>query len=97
LAPGEKIIAVDGQIFSSDALREAIRKAKGSNKPICLIMQADSFVRTAEIDYHEGERYPALERVNGTPDYLDEITKPLTTPERVPEEPKKEGDSEDQR
>ena len=90
LAPGEKIIAVDGQIFSSDALREAIRKAKGSQEPISLIVQADSFVRMAEIDYHDGERYPALERVNGIPDYLDDITKPLTTPEKVPEQPKKD-------
>ena len=92
LAPGEKIIAVDGQIFSNDALRSAIRKAKGSADPIHLIVQADSFVRTAEIDYHGGERYPALERVDGTPDYLDDITKPLTTPEKAAEEPKKDGE-----
>jgi len=85
LAPGEKIIAVDGQIFSNEALRDAIRKAKGSSEPIHLIVQADSFVHTADIDYHDGERYPALERVEGTPDYLDDITKPLTTPEKVPE------------
>ena len=37
------------------------------------------------IDYHDGERYPVLERVEGTPDYLDDITKPLTTPEKAPE------------
>jgi hypothetical protein len=48
-----------------------------------LIVQADSFVHMAEIDYHDGERYPALERVEGTPDMLDDITKPLTTPEKA--------------
>ncbi len=80
LAPGEKIIAIDGRIFSTDALREAIRAAKGSTEPIHLIVQADSFVSMADIDYHDGERYPALERVEGTPDYLDDITKALTTP-----------------
>jgi predicted metalloprotease with PDZ domain len=90
LAPGEKVIAVDGQIFSSDALREAIRKAKGATEPIRLIVQADSFVSNAEIDYHDGERYPVLERAEGTPAYLDDITKPLTTPEKVPEEKKSE-------
>jgi predicted metalloprotease with PDZ domain len=88
LAPGEKIIAVDGQIFSADALRAAIRAAKGSAEPIHLIVQAESFVRMADIDYHDGERFPALERVSGTPGYLDDITTPLTTPEKVPEEPK---------
>lgn len=90
LAPGEKIIAVDGQIFSTDALRDAIRKTKNATQPIHLIVQADKFVHSAEIDYRGGERYPALERVEGTPDYLDDITKPLTTPEKVPETKKDE-------
>jgi len=90
LAPGEKIIAVNGQIFSIGALRSAIRAAKGATDPIHLIIQADAFVSMADIDYHDGERYPALERVDGTPDYLDEITKPLTTPEKAPGEKKEE-------
>ena len=87
LAPGEKILAVNGQIFSADALRTAIKGAKGNTEPIHLIVQADNFVRTADIDYHDGERYPALPRVEGTPDYLDEITKPLTVPEKVAAKP----------
>jgi predicted metalloprotease with PDZ domain len=90
LAPGEKVIAVNGRIFSIEALRAAIRAAKGSTEPIHLIVQADAFVSMADIDYHDGERYPALQRVDGTPDYLDEITKPLTTPEKVPEDEKKQ-------
>jgi predicted metalloprotease with PDZ domain len=77
LAPGEKIIAVDGQIFSTDVMKQAIRAAKDSAAPIHLIVQADSFVKMADIDYHGGERYPVLERVNGTTDYIDDITRPL--------------------
>jgi hypothetical protein len=46
--------------------------------PMNLIVQNDTHVRTAAIDYHDGERYPHLERIDGAPDYLDEITKPLT-------------------
>lgn len=84
LAPGEKIIAVDGQIYSIDVLRSAIRAAKDRTEPIHLIVQADSFVSMADIDYHDGERFPVLERVEGTPDFLDDITKPLTTPEKAP-------------
>jgi predicted metalloprotease with PDZ domain len=91
LAPGEKIIAVNGQIFSNDVFRGAIRNAKGT-EAIHLILQADEYVRTADINYHDGERYPALERVAGTPDRLDEITKPVTTQEVVKEEPKQDGD-----
>jgi len=88
LAPGEKIIAVNGQIFSAEALQAAIKAAKGNTEPIHLIVQADVFVSMADIDYHDGERYPLLERVEGTPAYLDDITKPLTTPEKAPAEEK---------
>ncbi len=89
LAPGEKIIAVNGQIFSAEALRAAIQAAKGNAEPIHLIVQADAFVSMADIDYHDGERFPVLERIEGTPDYLDDITKPLTMPEKAPAEEKK--------
>jgi predicted metalloprotease with PDZ domain len=90
LVPGEKIMAVDGQIFSSDVLRAAIRGAKSGTEPIHLIVQADSLVYTMGLDYHDGERYPILERVDGAPAYLDDITKPLTTPEKAPTAPRKE-------
>jgi predicted metalloprotease with PDZ domain len=88
LFPGQKIIAVNGNIFSGDALRSAIKDAKGKSEPIHLILQGDTFVTNADIDYHDGERYPSLVRVDGTPDYLDDITKPLTTPEKAPAEKK---------
>jgi predicted metalloprotease with PDZ domain len=86
LFPGQKIIAVNGNIFSGDALRTAIKEAKGKTEPIHLILQGDTFVTTADLDYHDGERFPSLVRADGTPDYLDDITKPLTTPEKAPAE-----------
>jgi len=92
LFPGQKIIAVNGNVFSGDALKDAIKQAKGVTEPIHLILQNDAFVTSADIDYHDGERYPRLVRVDGIPAYLDDITKPLTTPEKVAEE-KKETDS----
>jgi predicted metalloprotease with PDZ domain len=84
IAPGAKIFAVNGEVFSSDhfgdGLKAAVRHAKGTTEPIHLILQTNNFVSLADIDYHDGERYPVLVRVDGTPDYLDEITRPLTTP-----------------
>ncbi|MGH9588479.1 MAG: M61 family metallopeptidase [Acidobacteriaceae bacterium] len=77
ISPTEKIIAVNGQIYSSDALKQAIRDSKTSAKPIHMILQADTYISTADIDYHGGPRFPSLERVAGTPDYLDNITTPL--------------------
>jgi predicted metalloprotease with PDZ domain len=82
LAPGEIILAVNGEIYSDDLLRAAIRAAKTSKDPIRLIVQADNFVLAAEIDYHDGERYAALERIDGAPAIMDEITAPRTRPER---------------
>jgi predicted metalloprotease with PDZ domain len=85
LAPGAKILAVNGRVFSADALREAVRSAKSSADPIHLIVQVETFVSTVDVNYHGGERFPSLERVEGTPNVLDEITKPLTAPEKIPE------------
>jgi predicted metalloprotease with PDZ domain len=80
LSPGVKIFAVNGRVFSADNLKTAIKAANGSTEPIHLILEQDGFVTMADINYHDGERYPTLVRVEGTPDYLDDITKPLTTP-----------------
>jgi predicted metalloprotease with PDZ domain len=80
LAPGQKIYAVNGTVFSGDALRAAVRDAKSKTEPIHLIVQTGTAVSLVDLDYHDGERYPVLVRVDGTPDTLDEIIKPLTTP-----------------
>ncbi|HEY6413856.1 MAG TPA: M61 family peptidase [Edaphobacter sp.] len=89
LGPGQKIIAVNGHIFSADALKAAIKDAKGKTEPIHFILQSDTFVTMADVDYHDGERYPSLVRVEGTPAYLDDITTPLTTPQSAPAAPAK--------
>ena len=88
LHPGQKIIGVNGQVYSGDLLKAAIKDAKGKTEPIHLIVQSDTFLSTAEIDYHDGERFPALERVAGTQDYLDDITKPLAVNPPIPAEAK---------
>jgi predicted metalloprotease with PDZ domain len=80
LAPGQKLIAVNGHVFSADALHEAIVDAKTNTAPLHFLMQTESFIKPVDIDYHDGERYPVLVRVDGTKDYLDEITTPLVKP-----------------
>jgi predicted metalloprotease with PDZ domain len=92
LAPGYKLLAVNGKIYSDEALTSAIKAAKGASEPIHLLVQADSFVKAIDVNYHDGERYPALERVEGTPAFLDDITKARTTPEKAPEEKDKEAE-----
>jgi hypothetical protein len=36
-------------------------------------------VETHAINYHDGLRFPHLEKISGAPDYLGEILKPLAT------------------
>ncbi len=80
LSPGQKIYAVNSTIFSADALKTAIRDAKGKPDPIRLILQTGNQVSSVDLDYHLGERYPVLTRIDSAPDLLSDITKPLTTP-----------------
>jgi predicted metalloprotease with PDZ domain len=77
LGPGTKLVAVNGHGYTADVLKQAIRAAKGTTVPIELIVSTDNEFRTVTLNYHDGEKYPQLERVQGTPDLLDEILKPL--------------------
>ena len=84
LAPGEKLIAVNGKVFSADILRDAIDQAKTNKEPIHLLMQTEEYIRPVDIDYHDGQRYPVLVRDDSRKDYLDEITTALTKPPAAP-------------
>jgi predicted metalloprotease with PDZ domain len=77
LGPAEKIIAVNGRAFSGPVLGLALRAAKGTSQPIDLIVENTNFFRTVHLDYHDGEKFPVLKRVDNTPDVLSEILKPL--------------------
>ena len=74
VAPGMKLVAVNGRKWSPDWLRVAIREAKNSKDPVRLLLENDDFYQTFEIDYHGGERYPHLESLHTT-DLLSEIAK----------------------
>lgn len=78
LAPGQKLIAINGRTFSADRLRDAIDDAKTGKEPLHFLMQTEDYIRPVDIDYHDGQRYPVLVRDNSQKDYLDEITTPLT-------------------
>jgi predicted metalloprotease with PDZ domain len=73
LAVGETVIAVNGDSYSADGLRRAVTAAKTSHDPIELLIKAGDQYRTIAIDYHNGLRYPHLERVRGTPDRIGAI------------------------
>jgi predicted metalloprotease with PDZ domain len=80
IAPGMKLVAVNGRRWSPDDLHAAIRQAKGGREPIELLIENEDFFRTYKVDYHGGERYPHLERISGKPDLLSEIAKMKAPP-----------------
>ena len=76
LATGMEIVAVNGRAASPGAISEAITAAKDPNTAVELILKDADRYRTVRIDYHDGLRYPRLERIAGTPDRLGDILTP---------------------
>jgi len=74
IAPGMKLLAVNGRRWTPEILRDAIRRAKGGKEPIELLVENEEYFHSYRIDYHGGERYPHLVR-NGKPDLLSEISR----------------------
>jgi predicted metalloprotease with PDZ domain len=71
LGPHMTILAVDGHIYSADTLNASIAHPKDGK--ITLVIRNFDSVETREIRYAGGLRYPHLERIPGTHDYLSEI------------------------
>jgi len=78
LAPGMKIAAVNGRVFTPEILNDAVEASKENSRAIEMLVIADDYYKTLAIDYHGGARNPHLVRIADKPDYLDELLKPAT-------------------
>jgi predicted metalloprotease with PDZ domain len=76
--PGMKIVAVNGRAFTPALLRAAIKDAVGKGPAIDFIVENTGYYKLITMDYHDGEKYPALERVVAQPDRLSDILEPMT-------------------
>ena len=76
IGPGWELVAVNDRAASAEVLRDAVTAAKGTDKPINLLLKNGDRYRTVAFDYHDGLRYPRLERIPGTPDRLGDILSP---------------------
>jgi predicted metalloprotease with PDZ domain len=76
IANGSQVIAVNGESYSAEVMRRAITAAVDAADPIELIVKTGDEYRTLQIDYHNGLRYPHLERIPGTADRLSAILRP---------------------
>ncbi len=77
LGPGMTIVAVNGRAYTDALMHDAIRNSKTTQTPMELIVENTGYYRVVKIDYHGGERYPHLQRVESKPDMLDRILQPL--------------------
>lgn len=72
-APSMELLAVNGREFSHDELTRAIKDAVTDEGPIVLLVKEFNEYLSIPVNYHDGPRYPSLERIEGTPDYLGEL------------------------
>jgi predicted metalloprotease with PDZ domain len=73
VAPAGTLVAVNGREFKPERLKDAVAAAKGEAAPIELLVKTGDEYRTLRVEYHEGLKYPHLERIAGTADRLDAI------------------------
>jgi predicted metalloprotease with PDZ domain len=76
VTPNMQIVSVNGKAYSAKVLRDAILQAEQTKHPIDLQFRRGDEFKTVSIPYYGGLRIPSLERVEGTPDRLDEILAP---------------------
>lgn len=70
IAPGARLLAVNGLAYKRERLQQAITANKGGQAPLQLLLRDGERFRTVTVDWRGGLRYPRLERVPGTEDRL---------------------------
>lgn len=73
IGAGWDLIAVGDLVATPEVLRNAVTAAKSGDAPIRLILRQGQRIRTVELNYTGGMRYPRLERIEGTPDRIGAI------------------------
>jgi predicted metalloprotease with PDZ domain len=71
------IVAVNGRRWTADLLRTAVESARTNRAPIELLVENTDYFKVCKVDYHEGDKYPVLQRDLSKPDLLSQIIKPL--------------------
>ncbi|HEX4498486.1 MAG TPA: M61 family peptidase [Thermoanaerobaculia bacterium] len=72
---GEKLLGIGGHVYSPRAVEAALAEAKGGTAAIEVVTANGDALRIHPLDYHDGPRYPHLEKIEGKPDVLAEILK----------------------
>ncbi len=76
LTVGTTILAVNGEPFTADRMKDAIAGAKGKTAPIRLTVRQQDVFRDVVLNWHDGLRYPRLERTGSGESGLDRLLAP---------------------
>jgi predicted metalloprotease with PDZ domain len=76
--PGMHIIAINGRTFAPALLRAALKEAAANGPALEFIVENTGYYKVIRLDYHDGEKYPDFQRIDGTPARLDDILTPMT-------------------
>jgi predicted metalloprotease with PDZ domain len=76
LTSAAEIVAVNGQVYSDEAMLDAISVAKGGSEPIRLIVRSGNRVRDIPVTWNGGLRYPRLEKAAAGEASLDVLLRP---------------------
>src|SRR5207248_1201145 len=76
ITPDMQIVSVNRKAYTAQVLRDAITEAERTKQPLELQFRRGEEYKSFSIPYFGGLRIPTLERVDGTPDRLDEILAP---------------------
>ena len=77
LAPAMKVIGVNGRKYSAEILLTAIEETRRGTPLELLVENADTY-QSFKLDYSGGAKYPRLSPIEGKPDRLGEVSKPLS-------------------
>jgi predicted metalloprotease with PDZ domain len=77
ITPGMRVVAINDRAYTQELLRDALKASSKNDQPIRFLVLNDDYYKSCPVNYHGGERYPHLVRVEGNPDLLDDIAKPL--------------------
>lgn len=75
IAPGMKLVAVNGRRFTPHVLHDALKMGMSTGQPLALLVENADYFQTFNLNYHGGEKYPHLVRDESKPDLLSEIIK----------------------
>jgi len=73
LAPGMKVVAVNGRRYNEGLLVDAVKAAES---PVELLMENGEYFSVAKVDYDGGMKIPHLERDEAHEDVLTKILLP---------------------